>query len=88
MKNLPATQETRVGSLGWEDPLEKGVANHFSILGWGIPRIEKPGGLQYMGLKRAEHDQVTNILLHSICLLFKGQVLHSVVSDSLHPCGL
>ena len=49
VKNLPAMQETRVQSLGWENPLEKGMATHSSILAWGIPWIEEPGGLQAMG---------------------------------------
>ena len=45
-KNLPAMQETRVQSLGGEDPLEKGMATHSSILAWRIPWTEEPGGLQ------------------------------------------
>ena len=45
IKNLPAMQETWVPSLGWNDPLEKGMATHSSILAWGIPWIEEPGGL-------------------------------------------
>ena len=55
VKHLPAvqeTQETWVPSLGWKDPLEKGVATHSSILGWKIPWTEEPGGLQSMKLKR------------------------------------
>ena len=44
VKNLPAMQETWVGSLGWDDPLEKGMATHFSILAWRIPWTEEPGG--------------------------------------------
>ena len=60
VKNLPAMQETWVWSLGQEDPLEKGVANLFGILAWGIPRIEEPGGLEFMGFQRAGHDWVTN----------------------------
>ena len=44
-KNLPAMQETRVQSLGWEDPLEKETATHSSILVWRIPWTEEPGGL-------------------------------------------
>ena len=48
VKNLPAMQETRVQSLGGEDPLKKGMANHSSILAWRIPQIEKAGGLQCM----------------------------------------
>ena len=49
VKNLPAMQETRVRSLGWEDPLEKEMATHSSTLAWRISWIEEPGGLQSMG---------------------------------------
>ena len=49
IKNLSATQETLVRSLGWEDPLEKGMVIHFSILACEIPWTEEPGGLQFMG---------------------------------------
>ena len=49
VKRLPTRQETRVRSLGWEDPLEKETATHSSILAWEIPWTEKPGGLQSMG---------------------------------------
>ena len=55
VKNMPAMQElqeTQVRSLGQEDPLEKGVATHSSILAWRIPWIEEPGGLQSMGSHR------------------------------------
>ena len=45
VKNLPATKETWVRSLGWEDPLEKGIANHCSTLAWRIPWTEEAGGL-------------------------------------------
>ena len=51
VKNLPAIQETWVQLLGQEDPLEKGVATHSSILAWEIPWTEEPGGLQSMGLQ-------------------------------------
>ena len=60
VKNLPAMQETQVWSLGWEDPLEKGMATHSSILAWRILWIEEPGGLQSMGSQRVRHDWVTN----------------------------
>ena len=50
-KNLPTMQETWVPSLGQEDPLEKGMATHSSILVWEIPWTEEPGGLQSMGLQ-------------------------------------
>ena len=46
VKNIPANQETRVQSLDWEDPLEKEMATHSSILAWEIPWAEEPGGLQ------------------------------------------
>ena len=49
VKNLPAMQEIQVPSLGWEDPLEKGMATHSSILACRIPWTEEPGGLQSMG---------------------------------------
>ena len=56
VRNLPAVQETQVQSLGWEDPLEKGMTTHSSILAWRIPWTEEPGGLQSMGSQRVEHD--------------------------------
>ena len=56
VKNLPAMQETRVQSLGQEDPLEKEIATHHSILAWEIPWTEEPGGLQSIALQRVGHD--------------------------------
>ena len=56
VKNLPAVQETRVQSLGREDPLEKEMATHSSILAWKISWTEEPGGLQSMGSQRVGHD--------------------------------
>ena len=56
VKNLPAAQETWIQSLGWKDPLEKGMATHSSILAWRIPWTEEPGGLQSMGSQRIRHD--------------------------------
>ena len=55
-------QEMSVQSLGREDPLEKEMATHSSILAWEIPRTEEPGGLQSMGFKRAGHDLVSKIV--------------------------
>ena len=52
----PTIQETHVPSLGWEDPLEKGMVNHSSILAWGILWTEEPSGLQSMGSQRVRHD--------------------------------
>ena len=56
LKRLPAMQETWVRSLGREDPLEKEMATHSSILAWRIPWTEEPGGLQSMGSQRVGHD--------------------------------
>ena len=50
VKNLTAMQETQVQSLGWENPLEKGMAAHSSVLAWRTSWTEEPGGLQFVGL--------------------------------------
>ena len=54
VKNLPAKQEIRVRSLGWEDPLEKEIETHSSILAWEIPWTEKPGRQQPVGCKESD----------------------------------
>ena len=56
VKNPPAGQETWAPSLGWEDPLEKGMATHSSILAWTIPWPEEPGGLQSTGSQIVRHS--------------------------------
>ena len=56
VQNPPAVQETMVRSLDWEDPLEKGMATHSSILAWRTPWKEEPGVLQSIGLQRVGHD--------------------------------
>ena len=56
VRNLPVMQETLVRSLGQEDPLEKDMATHSSILAWRIPQTQEPDGLQPMGSQRAGHD--------------------------------
>ena len=53
---MQETQEIQVQSLGQEDPLEKGMATHSSILAWKIPWTEEPGGFQSMGLQRVRQD--------------------------------
>ena len=58
--NLPAMQDSWVRSLGWEDPLKKGMAAHSSALAWRIPRREEPGRLQSMELQRVGHNWATN----------------------------
>ena len=56
VKNPPAMRETWVQSLGWEDPLEEGMATHSSILAWRIPGMGEPGGLPSLGSHRVGHD--------------------------------
>ena len=72
VKNLPAVQETWVQSLGQEDPLEKGMANHPSVLAWEIPWTEEPSGLQSMGSQTVGHDWPTNT--------FTFQVLSTLIT--------
>ena len=55
VKNLPEMQATQVRSLGWEDPLEKEMATHSSILVWELPWTEEPGRLYSMGSQRVRH---------------------------------
>ena len=59
VKNLPAMWETQVQFLGQEDPLEKEMATHSSILAWEIPWTEESGGLQSVGLQRVGHNVAT-----------------------------
>ena len=61
LKHLPPMRETQVRSLGWEDPLEKEMATHSSILAWRIPWTEEPGRLQSTGLQRVGHDWATSL---------------------------
>ena len=56
VKNLPIIQKAWAGSLGRDDPLEKGMTPHSSVLAWRIPWTEEPGGLQFMELQRTGHD--------------------------------
>ena len=63
IKHLPAMRETQVQSLGWEDPLEKEIAAHSSILAWEIPWTQEPGGLQSTGSQRVGHEHSFMCLL-------------------------
>ena len=63
VKHLPAVRETWVPSLGREDPLEREMATHSSILAWKIPWTEEPGRLQTIGLPRVGHDWATSLSL-------------------------
>ena len=63
--SMQEMQETRVPSLGWEDPLEKEMAIHLHILAWEIPWTEEPGGLVSMGLQRVGYNLATE---HIACI--------------------
>ena len=78
VKNLPAMQETQVQSLGREDPLEKGMATHSSILAWRSLWTEEPGGLQSMGSQRIRYNWATNTFTLSKSL----EKYHKVLSFS------
>ena len=78
VKRLPAMWETRVSSLGWEDPLEKEMAPHFSTLAWEIPWTEEPGRLQSMGLQRVGHDWPTSLSLLTISLNLWFYIIYSL----------
>ena len=79
LKSLPAVQEILVWSLGWETPLEKGMAIHSSILAWRLPWMEKPGRLQSTGSKRVRHNWATLLSLSFFLFI----VAHSYTSALL-----
>ena len=65
VKNLPTMQKTWVRSLGWEDPLEEGMATHSSILAWRIPRTEKPGRATVYGVSKSQ-TRLKQLSMHSV----------------------
>ena len=77
VKNPPAVQETQVGSLGWEDPLEKGMATHSGVLAWRIPWTKEPGGLQFMGLQSSQTEYLCECLFSIL-----WDILRSRISES------
>ena len=66
IKRLPTMWDTRVWSLGWEDPLEKEMATHSSTLAWKIPRTEEPSRLQSMGSQQVGHDWATSLITDNV----------------------
>ena len=89
VKNLPAIQELWVWSLGQEDPLEKGMATHSSILAWRIPWTEEPGGLQPVWLQRVEQDWATNtftFFTETVVLIDTWVVRRSSLETHLGHC--
>ena len=85
VKNLPAKQEMQVGSLGQEDPLEEGMATHYSILGWGIPWTEEPGGLQSTGLQR-ESDMTERLKNNSSRPAPRLKVMETEIREVHRTC--
>ena len=87
-KNLTAMQETQIQSLGWEDPLEKGMATHFNILAWRIPWTEEPSGLQSMGLQRVGYNWGTTTTYGYLILYvsFVEKVILSSTELTWHLC--
>ena len=81
VKNPPAMQETWVWSLGWEGPLEEGMATHSSILAWRIPWTEEPGGLQSMGSHRVRHCEWLSLSLWYIRL---HTHIHTLWFENVH----
>ena len=88
--NLPAMHETWVRPLGWEDPLEEGMATHSSILAWRIPWTEEPGGLQSMGWQRVRQDWETRHR-HTLNIYVKNisaKLLIKTLPNQLHSVFL
>ena len=69
VKNPPAMQETQIQSLGWEDPLEEGMATHSSNLAWRILWTEEPGGLHSIRVQRVGHDGSLLARMHILLCL-------------------
>ena len=98
VKRLRTMWETRVQSLGWEDPLEKEMATHSSTLAWKISWTEKPGRLQSMGSQRVGHDWVTSLSLLScsmagrsflfVCFMYSSEYLLISNSYFIPPPGI
>ena len=81
VKHLPAMRENWVQSLGQEDPLEKEMATHSSTLAWKILWMEKPGGLQSMGLQRVRHDFTFTFILITVRYLLIVLIGISLIID-------
>ena len=83
VKNLPA-KETRVQSLGREDPLEEGMAAHSSVLAWRIPRTEGPGGYSVWGLEESDTTECVTHITHMWNLILKydtNELTHKTETD-------
>ena len=74
VKNPPTMRETWVWSLGWDEPLEEGMATHSSILAWRIPWTEEPGGIQSMGSQRVRHNWATKHSTQHMYIFRRGAI--------------
>ena len=88
VKCLPALRDTQVRSLVWEDPLEKEMATHSSILAWRIPWTEEPGRLQSMGSQRVRHEWATSLSFFSFSLSLNSYVAMDKWHSNIHPIVL
>ena len=91
VKNLPAMQETQLGSLGWEDALDKGMETHSSILAWRIPGTEEPGRLQSMGPDTTEmtQQQQQGMVYSKKCFFQPSFLVRNLLTHSIivrQPC--
>ena len=102
VKNLSAVQETQVRSLGWEDPLEKGMFTHSSMLAWRIPWTEEPGRIQSMGSQKVgpkELDRIGQLSLSPfphcvhesipyVCIYYcpENEFFSTIFLDSIYVC--
>ena len=81
VNNLLAMQETQVWLLGWEDPLEKGMATLSSILAWRIPWTEEPDRLQSTGPQRVGHEWVANTFISKYSFYFYFLILETIIQS-------
>ena len=85
-KELPTMQETWVWFLGQEDPLEKGMATHYTVISWRIPWTEEPGGLLSLGSQRVGQDWVTDTFTRSSVLAPSNEILIEEPGAILRIC--
>ena len=89
VKNLPTMQETQVQSLGWEDPLEKGMATHSSILAWRIPWTEKPWATVH-GVAELDMTEQLTLSVSYICIQTTSSLSIHLLNDTgcFHVCAI
>ena len=88
VKNLSAIRETWVRFLGWEDPLEKGMATHSNILAWKIPRTEEPGGLQSAHEVAKSWTRLSDSISPSFTFIILKSLIFTSPFDSQNNLGI